>query len=145
MWNHALSLLEENLMNLKLLCLFFDSSLTVQQTNTWRGSSALLKFQSFPVFQPRSVSSPNFCVLMLTLVGNKCTWSETTISLLGFPTCRATNKYLPRELYHVKVRRLLMFSDQVLLFCLLQCFDAETDRGKFHSIWNYYIPSCIPN
>jgi len=33
-------------MNLKLLCLLFDSSLMVQQTNTCRGSSALLKFQS---------------------------------------------------------------------------------------------------
>jgi len=37
------------------------------------------------------------------------------------------------------------FSAQVCLFCLLKCFGAETDGGKFHSIWNYYIPSCIPH
>ena len=36
-WNHALSLLEEeNLINLKLLYLLFDSSLTVQQTDNYK-------------------------------------------------------------------------------------------------------------
>jgi hypothetical protein len=50
-WNHALSLLEEeNRMNLKLLYLLFDSSLTVQQIDTCRGSSTLLKFQSSSCF-----------------------------------------------------------------------------------------------
>jgi hypothetical protein len=46
MWNHTLSKLEENLMNRKLFCLIFDCSQTVQQTDTCRGSSPLLKFQS---------------------------------------------------------------------------------------------------
>src|SRR3989337_2080096 len=67
-----LLLLEEKLMNLKLLCLLFDPSLTVQQTNTCRGSSAVLKFQSSSYFQSRSVSFPYFRVLMLTLVGETC-------------------------------------------------------------------------
>jgi hypothetical protein len=50
-WNHALSLLEEeNLMNLKLLYLLFDSLLTVKQIDTCRGSSTLLMFQSSSCF-----------------------------------------------------------------------------------------------
>jgi hypothetical protein len=36
--------LEEKLMNLEFLYFLFDSSLTVQQTDTCKGSSALLKF-----------------------------------------------------------------------------------------------------
>jgi hypothetical protein len=158
---------------------------------------------SFFVFQPRYVSSPNFCVLMPTLVGENYRWSETTSFLLGFSTCRATNRFLQRELCHVEVWCLLMFfrpgltllpttmfcwrhwwekvskhmkllhpllhspqadpqtnlysessamvkfnicscvSNQVWLFCLLQCFGDETDGVNFHSVWNYYIPSCI--
>ena len=86
MWIDALSLLEEKLTSLKFLYFLFDSPLTVQETATCRGSSALLKFQS-----------------------SSC------------------------------------FSAQVCLFCLLKCFSAETDGVKFHSIWNNYIPSCIPH
>jgi len=50
MWNHVLSQLEEKLMNLKPFCLLFDSSLAVQQTNTYSGNSALLKFQCLLLF-----------------------------------------------------------------------------------------------
>jgi hypothetical protein len=46
MWNDALYLLKEKLTNVKFLYFLFYSSLTVQQTATCRGSSALLKFQS---------------------------------------------------------------------------------------------------
>ena len=61
MWNHVLSLLEDNLMNLKLLYLIFDSSLIVQQTDTCRGSSTLLKFQSSFYF------STQVCVFSLLM------------------------------------------------------------------------------
>ena len=37
------------------------------------------------------------------------------------------------------------FLAQVWLFCLLQCFDAETGGVTFHIFWNYYIPSWIPH
>jgi len=37
------------------------------------------------------------------------------------------------------------FLAQVWLFCLLQCFNAEIGGINFHAVWNYYIPSCIPN
>jgi len=68
-------------------------------------------FSFLHVFQSSHVSSLYFCIFMLTLVGENCRWSETTAFLLGFPTCRATNGFLWRELCHVKVRWLLMFSD----------------------------------
>jgi len=37
------------------------------------------------------------------------------------------------------------FLAQVWLFCLLQCFSAETDETKFCSVWKYCIPSCMPH
>jgi hypothetical protein len=194
-------------MNLKLLCLLFDPSLTVQQTDTCRGSSAPLKFQSYSRFQPTFVSSPYFCVLIPTLVGENCRRSETTASLLGFLTCRSTNRFWLRELCYVEVGCLplfsssglvfqpttvssywnwwrkfsyllkllypllhsplaepqtgfyressgmskfddcscFFFSNQVWLFCLLQCFAGAIGERKFQSIWNYYTPSCIPH
>jgi hypothetical protein len=103
-------------MNLKLLCLLFDPSLTVQQTDTCRGSSAPLKFQSYSRFQPTFVSSPYFCVLIPTLVGENCRRSETTASLLGFLTCRSTNRFWLRELCYVEVGCLPLFSSSGLAF-----------------------------
>ena len=85
-WNHALSQLGENLMNLKLLCLLFDSSLTVHQTDTCRGSSALLKFQSSFYF------SAEVCLFSLLLHFNNDTVRRKIIddlkllySFLNFP------------------------------------------------------------
>ena len=98
------------------------------------------------VFQSSHVSSLYFCVFMLTLVGENCRWSETTAFLLGFPTCRSTNKFLPIELCYVEVWCLLIyFLDQVWLFNLLRCLRAETNERNICSICNLQIPSCIPN
>jgi len=109
------------------------------------GALLCWSFNLLLIFQPRSVSFPYFRVLMLTLVGENFRWSKTTSFLLGFSTCRATNRFLRRELCHGEVLYLLMFSDQVWPFCLLQCFGFEIDGEKFCSIWKYYIPFCIPN
>jgi len=76
-WNHALSLLEEDHhVNLKLLYLLFDSSLTVQQTNTCRGSSSLLIFRLLSIFQSRSIFSSYCQVLFLLLLGKTLTSFE---------------------------------------------------------------------
>jgi hypothetical protein len=40
---------------------------------------------------------------MLILVGENYRRSETNASLLGFPTCRSTNRFLLRELCYVEV------------------------------------------
>jgi len=109
------------------------------------GALLCWSFNLLPIFQPRSVSFPHFRVLMLTLVGETYWWSETTSFLLGFSPCRATNRFLRRELCHGEVHICSCFLAQVWLFCLLQCFSAETGGINFHIVWNYYIPSCIPN
>ena len=160
-------------MNLKLFYLIFDCSQTVQQTDTCRGSSPLLKFQSSScclvqvclfslllyfnadtgvrklqmiwnyyipswishlqihkqisteralphrslmsahVYQTRSDSSTYYSVFMLKLMREIFIAYATNKSPLAFPTCSAINGFLQRELCHVKVRRLLIFSDQV--------------------------------
>jgi len=114
-WDHALSQLEEKLMNLKPFCLLFDSSLTVQQTDTCRGSSALWKFQSSSCF------SVYACLFSLLLHFNTDTVRRKIIDdlkllLLGFPTCGSTNRFLPRELCHGEVLYLLLFSSSNLAF-----------------------------
>jgi hypothetical protein len=57
-------------MNLKLLYLLFDSSLMVQQTDTYRGSSAMLQFQSSSSF------SVQVCLFSLRLCFNIDTVGE---------------------------------------------------------------------
>ena len=37
------------------------------------------------------------------------------------------------------------FLDKIWLFCLPLCFGASANETKFCSVWNYYIPSCIPH
>jgi hypothetical protein len=108
------------------------------------GALLCWSFNLLPIFQPRSVSFPYFRVWMLTLIGETCRWSETTSFLLGFSTCRATNRFLQRELCHDEVWCLLMFYlDRVWLFNLLQCFASATGGRKFCSVWKCCIPSCI--
>ena len=125
-------------MNLKLLCLLFDSSLMVQQTDTCRGSSALLKFQSSFYFS--AVSFPFFCIFKLTPMRENYRWSETTVSLADLQTDFSRESSATVKFYICSC-----FLAQVWLFCLLQCFDAETGGVTFHIVWNYYIPSCIPH
>jgi hypothetical protein len=72
MWNHVLSQLEEKLMNLKPFCLLFDSSLAVQQTNTYSGNSALLKFQCLLLF----FSEQHPILLDRNGVHNRDVWKE---------------------------------------------------------------------
>jgi len=43
-------------------------------------------------------------------------WSETTASLLGFPTCRSTNRFRLRELCYVEVGCLPLFSSSGIAF-----------------------------
>jgi hypothetical protein len=118
-------------LNMKLLCLLFDASLTVQQTNTCRGSSALLKFQSSFYF------STEVCLFSLLLHFQANTnegnfrWSETIASLLGFSTCRSTNRFLQRELCHGEVLYLLLFSSSNLAFLPTTVFRCWNWWGNF--------------
>jgi len=105
----------------------------------------MLKFDDCSCFQTRSDSSAYYNVFLVPLVEESFKAYETTTYPLAFPTGRSINKSLQRGLCHVEVRRLLMFSDQVRLFGLLQCFIGAIGGRKFQSIWNYYIPSCIPH
>jgi hypothetical protein len=89
-----------------------SSSIAHRQCNKQTPVEGVLFYWSFsliPVFQPTFVSYPYFCVLIPTLVGENCRRFETTASLLGFLTCRSTNKSLQRELCHIEVWCLLMF------------------------------------
>jgi hypothetical protein len=54
--------LEEKMMNLKPFCLLFDSSLAVQQTNTYRGNSAI-KVQCLLLFFFYTSSVPSLLLL----------------------------------------------------------------------------------
>jgi len=108
-------------------------------------SSATSKFDNCSCFQTRSDSSAYCSVSMLKLMRQSFVACGSTASPLACPTSRSTNKSLQRELCHIEVWWLLIFSDQVWLFCLLQCFAGATGERKFQSIWNYYIPSCIPH
>jgi hypothetical protein len=80
-----------------------SSSIAHRQCNKQTPVEGVLLYWSFsliPVFQPTFVSYPYFCVLIPTLVGENCRRFETTASLLGFLTCRSTNKSLQRALPH---------------------------------------------
>jgi hypothetical protein len=102
-------------------------------------------FSLLSIFQPRSVFSPYFCVLTLTLVGNNHRWFNTTTPFLWFLIGRFTNISLHKEFYFVEVLDYSCFPYQVCLFSLLLCFGNATARRKFYRIWNYYISSCIPH
>jgi hypothetical protein len=80
------------------------------------GALLCWSFNLLSIFQPRSVSFPYFCIFKLTLMRENYRWSETTASLLGFSTCRATNIFLQRELCHGEVLYLLLFSSSSLAF-----------------------------
>jgi len=132
-------------MNLKLLCLLFDPSLTVQQTNTYRGSSTLLKFQSSFYF------STEVCLFSL-LLHFQANTDEKIIddqkllhSFLDSPLADLQTDFCRESSATVKFYICSCFLAQVWLLCLLQCFDAETGGVNFHIVWNYYIPSWIPH
>ena len=95
------------------------------------GALLCWSFNLLPIFQPRSVSFPYFRVLMLTLVGENCRWSETTSFLLGFSTCKATNRFLRRELCHGEVLYLLLFSSSNLAFLHTTVFQCGNWWHKF--------------
>jgi len=65
-------------------------------------------------------------------------------SFLDFPLADPQTDSCRESSATVKFYICSCFLAQIWLFCLLQCFDAETGERKFQSIWNYYIPSCIP-
>jgi hypothetical protein len=58
-------------------------------------------------------------------------WSETTASLLGFSTCRSTNRFLQRELCHSEVLYLLLFSSSSLAFLPTTVFRCWNWWGNF--------------
>jgi hypothetical protein len=58
-------------------------------------------------------------------------WSETTASLLGFSTCRSTNRFLQRELCHDEVLYLLLFSSSNLAFLHTTVFQCGNWWHKF--------------
>ena len=95
------------------------------------GALLCWSFNLLSIFQPRSVSFPYFRVLMLTPVGETCRWYETTSFLLGLSTCRATNRFLRRELCHGEVLYLLLFSSSGLAFLPTIVFRCWKWWGKF--------------
>jgi hypothetical protein len=143
MWKHVSSQLEESLKN-SFVSLSIRHWQCSKQTPV-EGALLCWSFSLLLIFQPRSVSSPYFCVLMLTLVGNNHRWFNTTSPLLWFLIGRFTNRSLHKEFYSVEVWCYSCFPYQVYLFSLLLCFSNATAGKTFYRIWNYYISSCIPH
>jgi hypothetical protein len=143
MWKHVSSQLEESLKN-SFVSLSIRHWQCSKQTPV-EGALLCWSFSLLLIFQPRSVSSPYFCVLMLTLVGNNHRWFNTTTPLLWFLIGRFTNRSLHKEFYSVEVWCYSCFPYQVYLFSLLLCFSNATAGKTFYRIWNYYISSCIPH
>jgi hypothetical protein len=102
-------------------------------------------FSLLLIFQPRHVSFLYFCVLMLTLMVDNHRWYNTTTPFFDSSLADSQTDFCGESSATLMFYVCSYFLAQVWLFCLLQCFSAETDMGKFHSIWNYYIPSCIPH
>jgi len=95
------------------------------------GALLCWSFNLLSIFQPRSVSFPYFCIFKLTLMRENYRWSETTTSLLGFSTCRSTNRFLQRELCHGEVLYLLLFSSSSLAFLPTTVFQCGNWWHKF--------------
>ena len=85
-------------------------------------------FSLLHVFQSRHVSFLYFYILILTLLKENHRWPETTVFLLGLPTCGSTNRFLPRELCYVEV------------WCLFVFFRTGLDlqRTKMSPCWNWW-------
>ena len=95
------------------------------------GALLCWSFNLLSIFQPRFVSFPFFCIFKLTPMRENYRWSETTASLLGFSTCRATNRFLQRELCHGEVLYLLLFSSSSLAFLPTTVFRCWNWWGNF--------------
>jgi hypothetical protein len=130
-WNDALFLLEEKHW---IWNSFVSSSIPHWQCSKQtpvEGALLCWSFNLLSIFQPRSVSFPYFCIFKLTLMRENYRWSETTASLLGFSTCRSTNRFLQRELCHDEVLYLLLFSSSNLAFLHTTVFQCGNWWHKF--------------
>jgi hypothetical protein len=96
------------------------------------GALLCWSFNLLSIFQPRFVSFPFFCIFKLTPMRENYRWSETIASLLGFSTCRSTNRFLQRELCHGEVLYLLLFSSYWRHCC---CCSLVKRRCNFNGTW----------
>jgi len=130
---------------------FVSSSIAHRQCNKQtpvEGALLCWSFNLLSIFQPRSVSFPYFCIFKLTLMRENYRWSETTASLLGFSTCRSTNRFLQRELCHGEVLYLLLFSSSSLAFLPTTVFQCGNWWHKFsyrlkllHPLMHFHLQS----
>jgi hypothetical protein len=88
---------------MKVLHPLLHSPLVEPQTDFCRESSAALKFNDGSCFQTRFDPSAYSSVSVLKLMGKIFVAYENTTFPLAFPTCRATNESLQRELCNVEV------------------------------------------
>jgi hypothetical protein len=93
---------------MKVLHPLLHSPLAEPQTDFCRESSAALKFNDSSCFQTRCDPSAYSSVSVLRLMGQIFVAYENTTFTLAFPTCRATNESLQRELCNVEVQCLIM-------------------------------------